>query len=283
MKTYKNRWYFEFSDKNLLETHQIGQDRWDLVQIRWDLARSSWDSVRSHRDLAKSRRIRPERRHRQWNPKPTGTSRSPTRPKPADPTNIPSWLRVPFSPTRQVQVESESGTNSTWPDLWTLLLLRNPNHATIISCKSVHEPIRIRFSVKQPLNSINSNLELHHPWVFGSLTHHVLMGLLVNSVETLGLNRVIISGIVLMDLAKFGWDLIKFSIYGWYTWRTAKINNLVGFFRKRSIIDRVLSGSTESRIGPNQITLFFFFLFFFRYRTKLDNSNLMYWIYAFFL
>ena len=106
-----------FSGENLLETHQIGQDtarsHRDLVQIWRDLARSRWDPVSSRHDLARSCRIWPKWWHQRWNPKPTGTTWSPTQPKPADLTSISGQLRVPFSPTQQIQVKFGSGTNPT--------------------------------------------------------------------------------------------------------------------------------------------------------------------------
>ena len=45
--------------------------------------------------------------------------------KPDDPTSIPSWFGVLFSPTQKFWVKSGSGTKPTWPNPWTVLEVFN--------------------------------------------------------------------------------------------------------------------------------------------------------------
>ena len=45
--------------------------------------------------------------------------------KPDDPTSIPSWFGVLFSPTQKFRVKFGSGTKPTWPNPWTALEVFN--------------------------------------------------------------------------------------------------------------------------------------------------------------
>ena len=113
-KKYKYRRYFCFSDKDVLEIHQI---RWDLAIFHRDLVQIQWIQPNIGQispDLTKFR-------HRWRNSKPTGTNLKINGPELDDLTINTGMFRFWFSPTRIVRVGSGSSTNLTRPHLWTPL------------------------------------------------------------------------------------------------------------------------------------------------------------------
>ena len=100
---------------------------WDPKQIQHDLIEIRRDVVQILQDPVRSWRIKPDinqistnptKSQPRWrNPKPTGTTWNPKRPKPANPTRIPSQFQVLILSARKYQVDSGLGTNLTRPNL----------------------------------------------------------------------------------------------------------------------------------------------------------------------